>query len=134
MEEELGTGLVGFALHHRHLNRSEASLIPPPNVIRNRWCVCTTYYCYCAAGTVARQHTSCCMLSVSNFAHSTLIYSHTLMSSHSHTLTLTPSHSHTHTLTLTPYTLTAGTASHSLDYRKAAGAFIHGFRYTGTVL
>lgn len=24
-----------------------------------------------------------------------------------------------------------GTASHSLDYRKSAGGFIHGFRYTG---
>ena len=26
----------------------------------------------------------------------------------------------------------AGTASHSLDHRKSAGGFIHGFRYTGT--
>ena len=71
-------------------------------------------------------------LAVSNFAHSTLVYCHTLTLSHP---PLTPSHSHTHshchTLTLT---LTAGTASHSLDYRKAAGAFIHGFRYSGTVL
>ena len=25
----------------------------------------------------------------------------------------------------------AGTAAHSLDYRRAAGGFIHGFRYTG---
>jgi len=25
----------------------------------------------------------------------------------------------------------AGTASHSLDFRKSAGGFIHGFRYTG---
>lgn len=24
-----------------------------------------------------------------------------------------------------------GTASHSLDFRKSAGGFIHGFRYTG---
>lgn len=24
-----------------------------------------------------------------------------------------------------------GTASHSVDYRKSAGGFIHGFRYTG---
>ena len=24
-----------------------------------------------------------------------------------------------------------GTASHSIDFRKSAGAFIHGFRYTG---
>ena len=42
--------LVGFALHHRHLNRSEASLIPPPNVIRTLWCVYTTYYYYYTAG------------------------------------------------------------------------------------
>lgn len=26
----------------------------------------------------------------------------------------------------------AGTVAHSLDYRKSAGGFIHGFRYTGT--
>ena len=26
---------------------------------------------------------------------------------------------------------TAGVASHSLDYRKSAGGFIHGYRYTG---
>ena len=25
----------------------------------------------------------------------------------------------------------AGTATHSLDFRKSAGGFIHGFRYTG---
>jgi hypothetical protein len=25
----------------------------------------------------------------------------------------------------------AGTNSHSVDWRKAAGGFIHGFRYTG---
>jgi len=25
----------------------------------------------------------------------------------------------------------AGVMTHSLDYRKSAGAFIHGFRYTG---
>ena len=25
----------------------------------------------------------------------------------------------------------AGTVTHSLDYRKSAGGFIHGFRYTG---
>ena len=25
----------------------------------------------------------------------------------------------------------AGTATHSLDWRKSAGGFIHGFRYTG---
>lgn len=25
----------------------------------------------------------------------------------------------------------AGSAAHSLDFRKAAGGFIHGFRYTG---
>lgn len=29
------------------------------------------------------------------------------------------------------HTQIAGTATHSLDYRKSAGAFIHGFRYTG---
>lgn len=29
------------------------------------------------------------------------------------------------------HTEIAGTATHSLDYRKSAGAFIHGFRYTG---
>ncbi|KAK3596169.1 hypothetical protein CHS0354_020627 [Potamilus streckersoni] len=28
----------------------------------------------------------------------------------------------------------AGTASHSLDFRKSAGGFIHGFRYTGRAL
>ncbi|KAK3598860.1 hypothetical protein CHS0354_008608 [Potamilus streckersoni] len=28
----------------------------------------------------------------------------------------------------------AGSASHSLDFRKSAGGFIHGFRYTGRVL
>ena len=27
--------------------------------------------------------------------------------------------------------LLAGVMTHSLDYRKSAGAFIHGFRYTG---
>ena len=27
----------------------------------------------------------------------------------------------------------AGGASHSLDHRKSAGGFIHGFRYTGSV-
>ena len=27
----------------------------------------------------------------------------------------------------------AGTASHSLDFRKSAGGFIHGYRYTGNV-
>ena len=26
----------------------------------------------------------------------------------------------------------AGTSTHSLDFKKSAGAFIHGFRYTGT--
>ena len=26
----------------------------------------------------------------------------------------------------------AGTNTHSLDFRKSAGGFIHGFRYTGT--
>ena len=26
---------------------------------------------------------------------------------------------------------TGGTASHSLDYKRSAGAFIHGYRYTG---
>ena len=25
----------------------------------------------------------------------------------------------------------AGTITHSLDYRRSAGGFIHGFRYTG---
>lgn len=28
----------------------------------------------------------------------------------------------------------AGTATHSLDFRKSAGGFIHGFRYTGNSL
>ena len=28
---------------------------------------------------------------------------------------------------------TAGTATHGLDYRKSAGGFIHGFRYSGKV-
>ena len=27
----------------------------------------------------------------------------------------------------------AGTAAHSLDWRKSAGGFIHGFRYTGEI-
>ena len=27
---------------------------------------------------------------------------------------------------------TAGVATHSLDWRKSAGGFIHGYRYTGT--
>jgi hypothetical protein len=27
----------------------------------------------------------------------------------------------------------AGTATHSLDFRKSAGGFIHGFRYTGMI-
>lgn len=26
----------------------------------------------------------------------------------------------------------AGAATHSLDFRKSAGGFIHGYRYTGT--
>ena len=83
-----------------------------------------------------RAVTTALNLNVPNFAHSTLIYSHTLTPSHSQ-----PSHSHPHTQpshshphTHTSHLHTAGTASHSLDYRKAAGAFIHGFRYTGTVL
>ena len=42
---------------------------------------------------------------------------------------LSYTHTHTHT-----HTLTAGTASYSLDFKKSAGAFIHGFRYTGTML
>lgn len=29
---------------------------------------------------------------------------------------------------------TAGAATHSLDYRKSAGGFIHGYRYTGRIL
>ena len=29
------------------------------------------------------------------------------------------------------FVLVAGVVSHSLDYRKSAGGFIHGFRYTG---
>lgn len=28
-------------------------------------------------------------------------------------------------------TLLAGTNTHSIDFRKSAGGFIHGFRYTG---
>lgn len=32
-----------------------------------------------------------------------------------------------------PGVFVAGTASHSLDWRKSAGGFIHGFRYTGIV-
>jgi len=31
-----------------------------------------------------------------------------------------------------PGVYAVGTATHSLDYRKSAGGFIHGFRYTGT--
>ena len=27
----------------------------------------------------------------------------------------------------------AGTVTHSLDFRKSSGGFIHGFRYTGKV-
>lgn len=27
----------------------------------------------------------------------------------------------------------AGTAGHSVDWRKSAGGFIHGFRYTGKI-
>lgn len=30
-----------------------------------------------------------------------------------------------------PGLFVVGTASHSLDFRKSAGGFIHGFRYTG---
>lgn len=37
-------------------------------------------------------------------------------------------HTYTHLSTI------AGTASHSLDFKKSAGGFIHGFRYTGKLL
>ena len=33
-----------------------------------------------------------------------------------------------------PGMFVAGTASHSLDFRKSAGGFIHGYRYTGKTL
>ena len=29
---------------------------------------------------------------------------------------------------------TAGVATHSLDYKKSAGGFIHGYRYTGNLV
>lgn len=33
-----------------------------------------------------------------------------------------------------PHMYFAGTNTHSLDFRKSAGGFIHGFRYTGMYL
>ncbi len=33
-----------------------------------------------------------------------------------------------------PHMYVIGAASHSLDFRRSAGGFIHGFRYTGFVL
>ena len=33
-----------------------------------------------------------------------------------------------------PAIIIAGVATHSLDYKKSAGGFIHGYRYTGKLL
>ena len=110
----------------------KACVTPPLTKVHWYWNVCNKFWPGCHHCLKFK-----CIKLCSFYSH-LLSHSHVLTFSHphTHTLTLTPSHSHphTHTLTLTPHTLTAGTASHSLDYRKAAGAFIHGFRYTGTVL
>ncbi|XP_050391340.2 FAD-dependent oxidoreductase domain-containing protein 2 [Patella vulgata] len=45
-----------------------------------------------------------------------------------------PSIMHNYESTTTKGMFVAGTASHSLDHRKSAGGFIHGFRYTARAL
>lgn len=42
-----------------------------------------------------------------------------------------PAIQHTYESVTIPGLYFAGTVTHSLDYRKSAGGFIHGFRYTG---
>lgn len=45
-----------------------------------------------------------------------------------------PSIGHNYESTSVPGIFVAGTASHSLDWRKSSGGFIHGFRYTARAL
>ena len=42
-----------------------------------------------------------------------------------------PAIKHNYESVVTPGIFFAGAVSHSLDFRKSAGGFIHGFRYTG---
>ena len=45
-----------------------------------------------------------------------------------------PGIKHTYEAQNVPGLYFAGTSTHSLDYRKSAGGFIHGFRYTSKEL
>ena len=49
-----------------------------------------------------------------------------------HRLSKFPRIDHDYQLTGVPNVYIAGVAAHSLDFRKSAGGFIHGLRYTGT--